>query len=715
MDIQTKIWDKDIQKLIKKGDIQGLENYKKVIERASNIDDAIKAEYIEKCNIDASEVTVGESARHFKMSKKTAIKVATAAAIIAMAGTVIHGCSNSSNAKDKSNSKPATIKPVATKEAETNLNNEKEEKTIKPTLAFDTENTEVMIENLKGFVKASLPNGIEFTDEELEEQVESLVNYYVWLNLNEIGPSYLSELYQTDSVSYIEIFSDSMYWANVLRFDSITSSAKDNTIIDLSTLISNKKDRALVESFQNLNGRLHDAVNDDDKEKIDSIVSEYKKLIETKLLDHESYTYGEGVLDLCFRMVYSGEQLLANYDLKIMDDSLAEIINKDVRLRCIYAISFNTKEDKNYTKEELGQLVQTNTSKKSDNVIYQIDVLKDYILRLNMQKDFTGKKSVAVIMFEVSKHVRDNDLLSTHKKNEPLDVFFDRSYNQTHEKVETIKKDDVVINNNEQYIGKSELDKHNVKNENKKPQEIKKEYEEKVKEEKNKELENQKEFEDNAGNTLKTDKDSDYWAGWYAGNKKGAADGNNLADKEPTTTGSENFKKGYAFGYNEAYDAAKKARLEAEKEIIVEITPIDPIIQSSEVIGDGIVENTNSPEATNTPEPTNAPVATTTPAPTTTPEPTKAPVATTTPAPTATPKPTSTPAPTTGVIIEKEVYEEGLLPTGSEDSKDSNNEFATMSLDQLKQMRQMCDNASYYNLEDTVLYEEETTVKVKTR
>lgn len=709
MDIQTKIWDKDIQKLIKKGDIQGLENYKKVIEGASDIDDAIKAEYIEKCNIDASEVTVGEGTKHFKLSKKAVITVATTAAVIAIAGATIHGCSNNSKAKDKANSNPSTTKPVATKEVETNLEEDKEVNTIKPTLAFDPENTEVMIENLKGFVKSSLPNGIELTDEELEEKVESLVNYYVWLNLNEIGPSYLSELYQTDSISYIEIFSDSMYWANELRFDSITSSAKDNTIIDLSTLISSKKDLELVQSFQNINARLHDAVNANEEKEIKAIVNEYQKLIETKLLDHVSYTYGEGALDLCFRMVYSGEQLLADYDLVIMNDSLAEIINKDEYLRCIHSISISTKEDKIYTEEEIKQLVQTNTSKKSDNVIYQIDILKDYISRLNMQIDFTDKKSVANVMIEVSKYVRDNNLLNTYKENESLDVFFDRIYNQTHKKVETIKKDDVVINDNKNYIEKEELDKHNIKTENKKPQEIKKEYEEKVKEETEKKLETEKTFKDKEDKVLETGKEAedyaaDYSKGYTAGSKQGAVDGNALTTKKITTTGSKGYVAGYAKGYSEAYDDAKATRLAAEKEKTEVTTTIKPIVESSEVISSGNVDSTKLPESTKTPVSTKKPESTKTPVATSTPKPTKAPVATSTPEPTKTPVVTATPEPTKEVIIEEVVIEEGILsPT--------NSEGVTMSYDEMYEL--------YYNVlygsEDTVLYAEETAVNVKTR
>lgn len=612
MDLQTQQWDKKIAKLTKKSDIAGLVSLQKIIEATSGVDESIKAEYIEKCenaknnveykkidsndieiteeNINAEDVTVGEDTRHAKMTKKqVAAIVIGAAAVAVIAGATIHscnGCTSNTSLEDETTSGNDENKE---EETVTNVN------TIKPTLAFDTENTEVMIENLKGFVKTVLPNGIELTDAELEEEVESLVNYYVWLNLNEIGPSYLSELYQTDSISYIEIFSDAMYWANVLRFDSITSSIKDNTVVDLSSMISNKKDLELVQNFQELNARLHDAVDANDVANIKGIVSEYRTLVETKLLDHKSYSYGQGAMDLCFRLVYSGEQLLADYDMVIMDESLAKIVNEDEFLKCIQSITINTIEDKEYTKEELEQTIQANTSKKSDNVIYQIDLLKDYMLRLNMQLDFTGKKSVADVMIEVPAYIRDNNLLSTYKENESLEVFFARIYDQTHAKVETVKPGDVVINDNK-YIEKEELDKHGIVTDNKTPQQVEKEYQESVKEEVESKLENEKTFTDNKGN-VSTGSNADKakeesiqsWSAYYQGEKDGLM-GNpcNVPAKY-----ADKYKEGYAVGVKEREELNK----EAEKETTIIIKPVDPTEQSSEVIESGKLDK--NPTTTN--------------------------------------------------------------------------------------------------------------------
>ena len=686
-DIYRELWDKNISKMTRKSNAEGLENYKNTIQNTSGVDDSIKEEYIQKCeeaknailakqeevamesseatsafedditldgdDIDAEDVTVGESARHTKMSKAKLVGlVAGGIALAAVVGATIHSCNSCAPAK-------------AIEETTTSEDEEKDDEivinsTIKPTLAFDTEDTEVMIGNLKEFAKGVLPNGIELTDAELEEQVESLINYYVWLNLNEIGPSYLSELYQTDSVSYIEIFSDSMYWANVLRFDSITSSAKDNTVVDLSMMISNKKDLELVQSFQNLNARLHDAVDANDVATIKGIVSEYQTLIETKLLDHVSYSYGQGAMDLCFRLVYSGEQLLADYDVVIMDESLSKIINEDTFLKCIQSISISTIEDKTYTKEEIEQTIQVNTSKKSDNVIYQIDVLKDYMTRLNMQLDFTGKKSVADVMVEVSAYVRENNLLSTYKENESLEVFFARIYEQTHVEKETVQQGDIVIDNNN-YIKKEELDKYNV--------DTKEEYEQAVKNEVESSLENEKTFTDNTGKVVESGSNAEdfaaaYSSGYTAGSKQGAIDGNALATEKSIVSGSEGYVAGYAAGYKEAYAEAKQKRLNAEKETSVKTETVKPIEQSSEVIEQGTLKQ---PETTTEKQTTTSS--------------------------------SNKEEETTTTIIKEEVIEEGLLTPSSEE--------VTLSYDELY-------NIYYQALYGSNSVEEETTYS-KTR
>lgn len=681
-DIYTEIWDKDINRQMKKSNVDGFDSIKKSIRDAVGVDESIKAEYIQKCEdamdsilsaqeeeimndsefidvdpiesivvdensmgldenlINADGVEVGEEARHVKMSKKKlAAIIGGGVALLAVAGATIYSCHSCSSSAVGLEETTTTMPTDEETNDEVVIPN-----TIKPTLSFDTEDTDVMIENLKGFVKGIIPNGIELTDAELEEQVESLINYYVWLNLNEIGPSYLSELYQTDSVSYIEIFSDSMYWANVLRFDSITSSAKDNTVVDLSMMISNKKDLELVQSFQNLNARLHDAVNANDVANINGIVSEYKTLIETKLLDHVSYSYGQGAMDLCFRLVYSGEQLLADYDVVIMDDSLSKIINEDTFLKCIQSISISTIEDKTYTKQEIEQTIQVNTSKKSDNVIYQIDLLKDYMSRLNMQLDFTGKKSVADVMIEVSSYVRENNLLSTYKENESLEVFFARVYDQTHVPKDTIQPGDVIISDNT-FIEKEELDKHNIDTSNKTSEQVEKEYQEAVREEIESSLESEKTFTDNQGNVLETgsnaeDYAADYAKGYTEGSKQGAIDGNALAAENSVVSGSKGYVAGYAVGYKASYAEARQQRLNAEKDTSVTIETVKPTEQSSEVINSGTLKQ---------------------------PETTTKQLETTTKQPETTTKQIETTAPvvkeeeTTTGIIEEEVIEEGIL------------------------------------------------------
>lgn len=540
---------------------------------------------LEDKEIDASDVKVGESEKSLKINKK---KIAKAVAAVAVAGAVVVG--GSLLLKSCSNKAPKTSTPLTTTEQDVNKNN------IKPTLAFDAENTEVLIANLEETAKDMIAKGIAMEDATLEETVESLTNYYVWMNLNEMGPTYLSKLYQTDSTSYIEIFSDAMYWANAIRFDSITSSKEDNTVLDMSHFIANKKDSELVKEFLDINARLHDAVSKNDKESIDTIASEYKSLIETKLLDHSSYTYGGGTLDLCFRLVYSGEQLVQDYDTVIMDEGLSQIINEDEFLRCYQTISIATIENTSMSTIELETVIQENTSKKSDNVIYIVDTLKDYMNRLNLSLDFTNEKSVADVMVEVSKYIRDNNLLATYKENESLEVFFERIYNQTHDKGHTLTNGDIVTSDGEHYIPEDEKNKYGATSQE--------DYENKVQEKTEDELSQEDTFTDSDGNVTKGDDAEqyaqDYQSGYEAGSRKGAIDGNALATFNPSVGGSEGYQAGYYKGYKDSYDEAKAYREAHSNQSTTEFTPVENGSTTEEVIEQGNVSNTT--EDTNLPE-----------------------------------------------------------------------------------------------------------------
>lgn len=490
----------------------------------------------------ADDVKVGGNERHFKVNKK---KVATVAALVAaggiviFAGTHLKGCSNS---KALANSN-ATI--------EQDIEQDSSITALKPTLAFDAENTDVLIANLEATARDMIAKGIAMEDATLEETVESLTNYYVWMNLNEMGPTYLSELYQSDSISYMKIFQDSMYWTNAIRFDSMTSSKEQETVLDMSNFIANKKDAALTQEFLDINARLSDAVAKNDKDTINSIVAEYRTLIETKLLDHSSYTYGGGTMDLCFRLVYSGEQLLQNYDITIMDEGLSKIINEDEFLLCYHQVVVATK-DVNSVMEvtELQTVVENNTSKKSDNVIYIVDTLKDKFSRLNMALDFTGKKSIANVMIEVSKDLRDNNVLDTYKPNMSLEEYFNHNYDLTHQKQDEIPKGATITTDGNHYIDESEMNKHQATTEEGYKENVKQETEDKLKDEST--------FTDNDGNTLNKGDDSEAYAkaysdGYTSGSLQGAIDGNALATFNNSVSGTKGYQDGYRKGYIESY------------------------------------------------------------------------------------------------------------------------------------------------------------------
>ena len=239
---------------------------KETIEYLNNmrLNDEVKASSNEEKLIDSDDVKVGESVRHFKFNKKKIAKVtasvAVAGAVIIGSSTLIKSCQTKKNVS-RDNLSVVTEQTIDEKTDKT--------KTLKPTLAFDAEDTNVLISNVEDTIDDMVSKGIEIDNDTLEDTIESLTNYYVWMNLNEMGPTYLSKLYQTDSTSYMEIFTDAMYWANAIRFDSMTSSVSDNTVLDMSKFIANKKDSELVSSFLNINARLSEAVSNNNKATID--------------------------------------------------------------------------------------------------------------------------------------------------------------------------------------------------------------------------------------------------------------------------------------------------------------------------------------------------------------------------------------------------------------------------------------------------------------
>lgn len=601
METKIELEFNKLQKLAAKDKLTSddITRFNEIVESLPNIDDSIKQQYqsdalslllVEGADeIDASEVKVGEGERHLKVNKKKVAKIAATTLLVGslvIAGTTLfRGCSRG----NKNNNIPTQ----STIEQDVNV--------IKPTLAFDAENTDVLIDNIEVIARDMISKGIAMEDATLEETVESLTNYYVWMNLNEMGPTYLSKLYQTDSVSYIEIFQDAMYWANAIRFDSITSSKENNTVLDMSNFIASKKDAALAQEFLNINGRLSDAVAKNDKTSIDAIVSEYRTLIETKLLDHSSYTYGGGTMDLCFRLVYTGEQLLANYDITIMDEGLSKIINEDEFLRCYSQIVVNTKDSNQVIEvKKLETIIQDNTSKKSDNVVYIVDTLKDYINRLNMSLDFKGEKSIANVMMEVSKDLRDNNIIDTYVANMSIEEFFNKNYDLTHPKLPEVPDNSVVVDNGNHYVDQGEMDKHNSKTEE--------EYKENVKNETEEQLKDENTFKDNEGNTLDKGEDAEdyataYVSGYEAGSRQGAIDGNALSTFNSNVSGSEGYKAGYQKGYTESYNEAKAKREAASKESTTTVTPVENGETKDEVIAQGPVITTSDNNQNNVEKP----------------------------------------------------------------------------------------------------------------
>ncbi len=676
MNSETKMWEKDINKLIKKGKLKDLENYKKIINGTSGVDDSVKAEYIQKCDdaineinsknqepevqeveqevqeaeqqeqtIDASNVTVGENTKHSKQKKGTLKKALATAGIIGVIALAIPGVSRLSSCIGNS------CAPKGNED-----DNKKQEQMldeIKDTLNFDVENTEVMITNIDNFITESMSKGLKLDANNLAGDMESFVDFYVALNIDEIGPGYLAKLYQSDNKSYLDVFNNYVRWAMNITDEAMMASAEDP--YDIMPLVANKEEAQVLQSAFNLLAQMHDNGLAGNKEALKTNASDFKAILNEVLLDENSASYSTPSKVLLAYAAMNADALLINYeDIIIVDNDIRMVIYEDAEIRCSMTLRDIIAEGKTLSDEDLRLLF--NASEKNQSAVefgLQLEKKFDQVVILYNTAGFDYSKETSIDEV-IERLVKEVDF-SFYKANQEYTEYNDITYDINHPAI-VIPEDSVVITDgdNDYYIEKDELDKHGVDTTNKTPEQVKDEYESKVEEKVEEELKDDKTFEDNNGNVLEEGKDAvdyatEYSNGWTAGSKQGAIDGNALATKNATTNGSEGYKAGYAVGYNDSYESAKAKRLAAEKQTSTTIEKVDPIVQDTEVIEEG---TKNSDEVITTPIESEKPVDIIV-------SPIETPVV---PLPEVKEETTTT-------IIEEEVIEEGILEIPSYNSE----------------------------------------------
>ena len=595
-DIQIKIWEKDINKYIKRLNKSKLEEYKNVIMATSGIDENLKQEYVQKCdeaiekidNINADKVKTGEKTKHSKINKKAILAALGLATVITVAGIHCHSCSGpkSPATKTEAPTNPA-IKPPLFKVPVPVDQNNKTDKEIKDTLNFDTENTEVLVNNIDNFISESMANGLNLDAENLENDVESFIDFYLALNIEEVGPGYLAKFYQNDNKSYLDMFNNFTRWSMEITDEAMMSSKKDNTVFDVTKLVSNKNEAAILQEAFNLLATQHDNGLSGDKEALKQTTTEFRSLLDDTLFNESSASYSAPFKVMLAYSAMNFDTLLQNYaDISLLDDDTRKMLYEDAAIRECMILRDSINEGNKYSNDDL--LLLINTSEKSQSAVSMALQLEKKIDQMVMiinttDVDYSNELSVNEVIDELVEKID----LSNYKPNQEYTEYNDLTYEINHPTV-VVPEDSITVKDEETgkeiFIEKEEIDKYVPETENKTPEQIKDEYEQKVEEKVEEELKDDKTFEDNNGNVLEEGEDAvdyaaEYSKGYTAGSAQGAKDGNALATKNDKTTGSEGYVAGYAQGYNESYEEAAKAR----KDIVldpIEIKPIDdaPIV-----------------------------------------------------------------------------------------------------------------------------------------
>ena len=640
-DIYAKRWNKKIQQLIDSSNIDGIESLKRVIHETTGIDDYLKEEFNLKCEtakkqilekqeelketeleedeiidevedvedseleddieldgeeIDTKDVSVGEDARHVKMSKARIAAIVIGIATIGMvAGATIHSCHSCSSTPKTNNNNNSSNSGSLDNNDEKGNEIDDEIKTIKPTLSFDTEDTDVMIENIDNFLNESLTKGIKLNEETLDNDLESFVDFYIALNIDEIGPGYLGKLYQDDKKSYLDVFNNFTRWAMVITDEAMMSSVKDNNVMDVSLLVANKNEAETLQNAFDLLAQIHDNGLAGNVEALEKNALEFHKLLdETLLLEEGTYhSYSSSFKVMLAYSAMNADLLLQNYEnIIIVDDDIRKVMYEDSEIGCAMSLREYRLDGKELTDNEMLLLLdQSEANNSGVSLAYQLEKKYDQMVMIinSVDVDYSDETSISQVL-QILKAEID---LSLYKPNQEYTEYNDLTYEINHPTIE-VPEDSIVVNDGKNYVEKEELDKHNIDTNDKTAEEIEKEYQEAVKEEVESSLENDKKFEDNKGNVLETGSNAenyalDYSNGYTAGSKQGAIDGNALSAEKSVVTGSDGYVAGYAAGYKEAYNEAKQNRLNAEKETSVTTETIEPIEQSREELESGLL------------------------------------------------------------------------------------------------------------------------------
>lgn len=429
---------------------------------------------------------------------------------------------------------------IISQEEKTQENVEEKEKTLSSSLNFDPEDKEVQIDNLYSFFEENLKNGIELKDEVLENQLEKWINAYTALNINEVGPMYLANLYQNDKVMWRQVDSDCFAVIKEIVDTNEALALDKGEVMDLSKLFANKEDLKLVTEYNNLQLEMSKAFNSKDEAKMKEVAAKGHELIFDTLLDAEVNSYGPYAKIYSIYVIDSINGILVDY--KDVKETLDNDLEEDT-------LRYAVRDCDLLTDEQYEEYLEKNraTSKLTAFMLEAINTLsakyenRDQLIYQGL--DFTNEISIEDMKNTLAKSLRDNKILDTYVESKDLEILL---YGTKLEGTGgTLEKGDVNLGNGT-YIDANTLNGRSQA-----------QYETDVKNSYNSTT---TVTDINTGETVgNSDQDAeDYSKGYSAGSAAGAAAGSAGKSKAYGLSGSESssYQKGYKKGYDESYAQA---------------------------------------------------------------------------------------------------------------------------------------------------------------
>jgi len=589
-DVQTNVWKSQIKKLTKKSDVKGLEAYKAVIQATAGVDNSLKDEFVNICSkaietiqgeissieskpINAENVTVGESVRHAKKKNGFAVGIATGCVVVCIIGGVAYlatGCGNSSENKNNSGSSQST-EDQASKE------------TLSPTLAFDPENTDVMTTNISTFLNDSLGKGLLLSEDTLANDLEAFVDFYVALNIDEIGPGYLAELYQTDNKNYLDVFNDFLRYALEIT-DEAMMGEKDN-VINISSITSNKVEGEMLQKGFNLLAELRANGLTGNKEALEENAGALGAILDEVLLSEKNNSYSTSSKIMLAYIAMNADELLKSYtDIVVVDDDIRKVMYEDAEISCAMTLRDYKANGKEFTEEDLVLLLNASEANQS-GVSFAAQLEKKFdqmVLIINTNGiDYTEMISIVEVIESLMKSVD----LTLYVENQELGAYMAITQ-EINFPSKNIPEGAIKVGNG--YVTKEQMAQYGAT--------TIEEYEQAVIEQTEQQLQNETTFTDTEGNVITGQDAYDAMEAALAEN-----DGYNAGFMGLPSTPPAKYAAEYNAGYAKGVAARQKQDQAAQNDVKVEIDTLEtPIQESTEVIESGNINSTPSITGGNT-------------------------------------------------------------------------------------------------------------------